>query len=236
MPNLTVNDILTDAYEEAYATSEYKASNTLWLKHLHLIAQEVWSKAIKRKKANSNWDIWFTDTVSLQDEYKNPSMSSTVVWAQHIENISVSYDSTVYAETSNKIYTPCRDAMDYEIANWNYYLENQPKESPIFFQRDGSIFIAPDPRTDEIWTNRIKLTWIRSIASGSWTTATTESEMKLPLSMVDTLKLWLVWKIHAYLQRDRAIVIDAKNEYISSMDDAINNMYAEQPFTNEYPI
>jgi len=29
MPNLTVNDILTDAYEEAYATPEYKASNTL---------------------------------------------------------------------------------------------------------------------------------------------------------------------------------------------------------------
>mgnify|MGYP000382013508 FL=1 len=29
MANLTVNDILTDAYEEAYATPEYKASNTL---------------------------------------------------------------------------------------------------------------------------------------------------------------------------------------------------------------
>lgn len=29
MPNLTVNDILTDAYAEAYATPEYRASNTL---------------------------------------------------------------------------------------------------------------------------------------------------------------------------------------------------------------
>lgn len=236
MANLTVNDILTDAYQEWFATPEYKTSNTLWLKHLHLIVQEVWSKAIKRKKANWNWDIWLADTVSLQDEYTQPSVSSTTVWVQHIENISISYWSDTYSETWLKEYIPCKSAMDYQIADWNNYLENQPKESPIFFQRDWSVFIAPDPRTDEVWTGRLQITWIRSIASGSWTTATTESEMKLPLSMIDTLKLGLVWKIHAYERRDRWIIIDAKNEYINSMDDAIDNMFTEQPFINEFPI
>ena len=73
MPNLT------DAYEEASATPEYKASNTLGLKHLHLIVQELWQKATKLKKNNCNWDIWLADTVSLQDEYTKPSVSSTTV-------------------------------------------------------------------------------------------------------------------------------------------------------------
>lgn len=80
MPNLIVNDILTDAYSETSATTEYKTGNTLGLKHLHLIAQEVWSKAIKRKKANKNWDIWTGDTVSLQDEYTmKTGVTSTTV-------------------------------------------------------------------------------------------------------------------------------------------------------------
>lgn len=236
MANITVNDILTDAYQEWFATPEYKASNTLWLKHLHLIVQEVWSKAIKRKMSNKNWDQFTFDTVSLQDEYSyKSSASSTTVWVQHIESVSIAYDSSTYSETGNKVYVPCRDAMDHEIANWDYYLEKQPKESPIFYERDWSIFIAPDPRTDEVWTARGLIKGIRNIASGSWTTATTEQEMKFPLSMIDTLKLGLVWKINAWHTRDRAVIIDAKNEYIASMDDAIANMYTEQPFINEFP-
>lgn len=236
MANLTVNDILTDAYQEWYASPDYKTSNTLWLKHIHLIVQEIWSKAIKYKKANNNWDIWLADTVSLQDEYSKPSVSSTSVWSQHIESVSVAYSSDTFGDTGLMKYIPCKSAMDYQIADWNNYLENQPKETPIFFERDGSIFIAPDPRSDEIWTNRVQIKGIRSIASGSWTTATTEQDMKLPLSMIDTIKLGLVWKIHAYERRDRWIIIDAKNEYINSMDDAIDNMFTEQPFINEFPI
>lgn len=235
MANLTVNDILTDAYLEAYATPEYKASNTLWLKHLHLIVQEVWAKAIKREKASKNWDIWYASTVSLQDEYTTPIVSSTTVWAQFIENIAITYDTTSYSATGLKKYIPCASAMDYQIADWNYYLENQSKDAPIYFERDGSYFIAPDPRTTEVGTNRLKVTGIRSIASWSWTTATTESEMKLPISLIDTLKLGLVWKIHASLARDRNIIKDAKSEYILSMDDAIANMYTEWSFINEFP-
>jgi hypothetical protein len=150
MPNLTVNDILTDAYEEAYATPEYKASNTLGLKHLHLVVQEVWQKATKLKKNNCNWDIWLADTVSLQDEYTTPSVSSTTVGSQHIQTLSVCYTDKTYPDTGNKIYIPCKSAMDHEIANWEYHLQNQDRENPIFFQRDKSVFIAPDPRSDEV--------------------------------------------------------------------------------------
>jgi len=40
--------------------------------------------------------------------------------------------------------------MDHEIADWNYYLENQDRNSPIFYERDRSVFIAPDPRSDQV--------------------------------------------------------------------------------------
>ena len=51
MANLTVNDILLDAYEEAYATDTYKTSNTLGLKHLHIITQRLWNRIVNRRKA-----------------------------------------------------------------------------------------------------------------------------------------------------------------------------------------
>ena len=59
--------------------------------------------------------------------------------------------------------------------------------------------------------------------------------MRLPLSLFDSLKLGLVWRIHAYLRRDRNVVIDAKNEYLASSDSAIANMFTEEPFINQFP-
>ena len=73
---ITVNDILEDAYQEAYATPEYKASNTLGLKHLSQIVQRFWNRVVNRRKARSNWDIWLADTVALQNEYTKPAVTS----------------------------------------------------------------------------------------------------------------------------------------------------------------
>jgi len=67
-----------------------------------------------------------------------------------IESVSVAYDNTLYPTTGLKKYTPCRQALDYEIRDWEYHLENQDRQNPIYFERDKSIFIAPDPRTEDI--------------------------------------------------------------------------------------
>lgn len=231
----TINDILTDAYSEAYATSEYKASNTLWLKHLSLIVQDIWSEAVNRRITASNWNIWKSDTVALQNEYTLASSVSTSVGTDYVESVSVAYNGDTYNNTWNLKYIPCRYATDREIANWEYYLENQSNLSPIYFERDGSVFIAPDPRSTEIWTGRVQIRGIRSIDSSNWTTSTSESDIKLPVSAWDTMKLGLVWKIHAYLRRDRAIIIDAKNEYLNSKEDFLGKLFSDSPFTNVYP-
>jgi hypothetical protein len=59
--------------------------------------------------------------------------------------------------------------------------------------------------------------------------------MKLPIFAHEVLKLGLVWRIHAYLRRDRNIIIDAKNEYEKEEANALNNMFVEEPFLNLYP-
>lgn len=59
--------------------------------------------------------------------------------------------------------------------------------------------------------------------------------MKLPLFTHDVLKLGLVWKIHSWHARDRATIIDAKNEYLAEENNALTNMFVEDPFLAQYP-
>ena len=234
MAALTVNSLYNRVVAQAYTPSIY--TSTLFLEDIHIITQDFWSAVIANQKTNSNWDIWLADTVSLQDEYSLPAVSSTTVGAEFIENISIAYTSDTYTDTGLIEYTPCRPATYAERGNWNYYLENQPITDPIYFERDGSVFIAPDPRSTEVGTNRIEIKGTRSIASGSWTTSTTETQTKLPLFVLEVLVIGCIWKAHAYLERDRAIINDAKNEYINEKRDAINKMDVEQPFLNQYPV
>lgn len=133
---ITVQNILDGSYRETSATTDYKSSNTLGLLHLHEIVQDIWSRAVKLKKANSNWDIWYTDTISLQDEHTKPRVSSDTVGAMEIQTLAVAYNSDTYSQTGLKKYIPCRPALDYEINDWENYLENQSFTEPIYFERD----------------------------------------------------------------------------------------------------
>ena len=83
----------------------------------------------------------------------------------------------------------------------------------MYFEADGSIFIAPDPRSTEVGTERLRLTGVRSIASGGWTTATTESETKLPLFLLDTLYYGVAWKANEFMRRDANTVQSKFNFY-----------------------
>lgn len=233
MANLTINDIYNEVVQQAYTPPEY--TSAVFLRHANIITQKFWNRVVNRRKARSNWDIWTADTVSLQDEYTKPSVSSTTVWAAHIESISVSYGSSTYTQTWTLQYTVCRPATSEEMADWNYYLENQSNLEPIYFERDSSVFIAPDPRSDEVGTNRLQIKGIRSIASGSWTTSTTESETKLPLFALDVITLWCIWKAHAWNRRDRNVINDAKAEFTAEEETALKNMFVEEPFEAQYP-
>jgi hypothetical protein len=235
MANLTLNSLYTRVIAES-AVSSTDYSTTLFLDDAHIIAQDIWSDVINVNKGNGNWDIWYTDTVSLQDEYNYPSVTSTTVWAEHIENISITYTSDTYTDTGNKVYYNCKQATPSQVANWEYYLEKQPTDSPIYFQRDKSIFIAPDPRSTEVWTNRIKITGIRSIDSGSWTTSTTEIQTKLPVFLLSVIVFWCIWKASVRDKRDRGLINDLKNEYLLEKRKAIAKLEDNTPNILEYPV
>jgi hypothetical protein len=62
-------------------------------------------------------------------------VTSDTVGAMEIQTIAVAYNSDIYS-TGLKKYTPCRSALDYEINDWESYLENQSFTEPIYFERD----------------------------------------------------------------------------------------------------
>ena len=207
--------------------SQTEHTESMFLANARIIAQDIQSELVYSQDDTRNWDMWYTDTVSLQDEYTKPAVSSDTVGADRIDSISVAYQSDTYTQTGLLKYVPCRKATVEEQRNWEYLLENQPKESPIYFQADKSVFIAPDPRSTEVGTNRLKITGARSIATGAWTASTTELEIKLPLQFIDVLTLGCVWKANAQARKDRSIVIDSKNEYIQEKRKAIKSLNLE---------
>ena len=235
MALLTLSDMYSrvawDDWMSYASTTEY--TTTKFLQDVHIIVQDIQSDLAYLREDTQNKEIWYADTVSLQNEYTKPSVTSDNVWAQRVDSVSVCYTYDTYSETWLKKYTPCRLATREEQENWEYHLENQPNDNPIYYHFDKSVFIAPDPRTADIGTNRLKITWVRSLASNTWTTSTTETDIKLPLYFWEVIALGCVWKANARARKDRNIVLDSKNEYAIEKARAIKKMNLEMPSSLE---
>jgi hypothetical protein len=106
-------------------------------------------------------------------------------------------------------------------------LEEQDRDNPIYYYSDDSVFVAPDPRSDEVGTDRLKITGVRSIASGSWTTSTTETDIKLPIFMFDVLFYGLMWKSSEHMRRDYADIMNKYNFYQSYKLQQVRKMNTE---------
>ena len=205
MANISLSSMKTRLVQANFLDSSY--SNDIFLEQAHVIAQDIWSDIIYALKGNKSWDIWLADTISLQDEYTRPTVTSTNVGADMIESVSIAYTSDIYEQTGRKVYIPCTQATTDQIKDWNRLLEEQDRDNPIYFYSDDSIFIAPDPRSTEVGTGRLKITGVRSIASGSWTISTTETDIKLPVFMFEALFYGLIWKSAEHMRRDDAVIM-----------------------------
>ncbi len=163
MPNLTLASLQTRITAREYPDATY--TSAFFLEDAHIITQDIWSDIIYERKGNTNWDIWHADTVSLQDEYTFPAKSSTEVGADYLESVSVAYQSDTYIDTGSLKFTPCKKATIEQKKDWERLSQELSKDTPIYFISDGSIFIAPDPRSTEVGTSRLKITGARSNAS-----------------------------------------------------------------------
>lgn len=71
------------------------------------------------------------------------------------------------------------------------------------------------------------MTGVRSVASGSWTTSTTETDIKLPIFMFDALFYYLMWKSAEHMTRDDGIVMGKYNFYLNELNRQVRKMNNE---------
>jgi hypothetical protein len=94
MANIVLSAIKTRLVNRNYLDSTY--TDQIFLDDCHFVAQDIWSDITYQRKGNKSWDIWLADTVSLQDEYTRPAVTSTDVGADMIESVSIAYTSDTY--------------------------------------------------------------------------------------------------------------------------------------------
>lgn len=198
---------------------------------------EIWNKIVSEWiSSNYNWDIWTTDSIALQTEYGLDIPTSSNPWQKTINNVYINYDWETYTETGNLKYIQCTEKDPKNLPySWEYYEENQDKAYPIYFQKDDAIFIAPVPRSDEAWVNRIKLEWIRKIAD--WDANTTETGMKFPVDFHNVFVFALMPYALASKWAEEWIVNNAEVKYEKRKLEVISQMTQriESPFFNPYP-
>jgi hypothetical protein len=58
------------------SVSQSEYTSTKFLEDAHIIAQDINSEIVYYRENTKNWEIWYADTVSLQSEYTNPTVTS----------------------------------------------------------------------------------------------------------------------------------------------------------------
>lgn len=171
----------------ARARRLYNVSVAQWsaddaLSDLNELKNNFFSALVNAVEEDWNWERWTTTTVALQGEYTLPSVGASTAGAKQIKQVSLTYDGETYRDTGEVIYVPAKLVNPNTLPNhWGYYAQNQPKESPLYFIADDSIFIAPIPLSGEAGAGYMELRGIKSIPD--YTTGTTEAEMVFPLDV-----------------------------------------------------
>lgn len=215
--------------------STWQYSQAQFLLDTNEAKDEFWSNIVARLDEDSNYEIWTVDNTSLVSEYVMPEVASDTAWLKMLKWVSINYTWNTFTTTWLQQYTKAREVNPQDLPKeWNYYVENQSQDDPIYYIADNSYFIAPSFRTANL-TNRIKLTWIRKIAD--YTISTTEAEMKIPVDF-QRLLIWAVIPSALMAKRvDNNQIQKAQNDYESKKAIALQNMAArkEWPVFMTYP-
>ncbi len=227
MANIVLSSIKTRLIRRNSLDSTY--TDDIFLEDAHYIAQDIWSAVQYAKRWSYSWDIWTWDTVSLQDEYTTKNwVTSITTGVDFVQSVSIETDNDTYVDTWDKTYKLCRVATAEEQNDWVRLLQEQNPDDPIYFYADWSIFVAPDIRTTEAGVGRLRITGVRSLASGAWTTATTETGIKLPIFMFDVLFYGLKWKSSEHMLREDGILNNQFVFYRNELNRAVKKMNIEQ--------
>lgn len=230
---MTPATIYAQVQKKAFVdTNQYLQAD--FLADINMAKDEFWSAIVSRLEEDYNWEKWTTDSVALQSEYTIPTVAYNTAWAKVLKWVSVNYNNENYTNTWAKIYLKARLVNPQSLEfDWDYYVENQSNEDPIYYVADNSFFIAPAPQTAV--TNWIKLTWIRKIPD--YTITTTESEMKIPVDFQQVLVYATIPQALMNKWEDENTIQTRLNRYEQKKKEAIQNMSmrVEWPVTMTYP-
>ena len=158
--------------------------DTRLLPYLNLIKADLFSYLITWAGESWNWDYWNTPTVIWQTEYVIPLAASDTEGNMKINSVNINYDWETYADNSLQ-YIRAKEVNPTGLPKpWNYYENNQSKETPIFYIADKSVFYCTN-LLKKLLLNGIRLRGIKTIVD--YTITTTEANVKIPLYLHDTL-------------------------------------------------
>ena len=184
---MNVNDIIELARDQSYCNIS-QVPNDIALKYLNIVKNDFFSYLLTYADDNYNWSYFKTNTVINQDEYNFPQVAFDSAWILKIKELYINYDWKTY-DNWLLMYNRAREVNPTSLNfDWNYYLNEQNPDSPIFYIADNSVFIAPAPTV--AITNWIQVKWIKNIPD--YTIDTTEAQMKLPIPYHYILVQWLL--------------------------------------------
>lgn len=210
-------------------------SETDFLDDINMVKNEIWNKIVASWVWNINYDIWTANTVANQSEYTLPLVSSTAIGSKRIKSISINYDGKTY-DNGTLQYIQATEVNPTTLAHpWDYYVNNQSFEKPIFYQSDKSIFIAPLPTSWKEWVNRLRVEWIRNIPD--YNINTTEVDMKIPYDYHFILLKGVLPYAYMWKRADIWVINNAINDYKVSLNEWLRTMedLVEWPHTMAYP-
>ena len=190
-------------------TNSTDYSDTRLLPFFNAVKDDLFSYLITWAAGKWNWDTWTATSVVNQTEYVIPEAASDTAWNLKINWVAINYDWATETDWTFKFIKATEVNPDTLPNNWNYYTNNQNKEDPIFYIADKSIFIAPHPITWQAWAARIELKGIKSIIN--YTISTTETNIKIPLYLHETLVQWVLSYIHRAEWRKDEASFEEKN-------------------------
>lgn len=181
----------------ALADSHTKAgqvSSTNLATYFNICRNELGNLIIKDVDEDFFFQIWTRDAIANQTngEYPYPEADSDSAGMLKCNTISVKTKPTdVYHKPAREVKL---SQLDHD---WSWYLVNQPKDDPIYFVADTSIFIAPQFDTNDLPTSpsgnaQIKLTGIAkltNLAAGA-----TEASIMIPTPerIAIGMKYWIL--------------------------------------------
>ena len=154
------------------------------VKYLNRVKDNFWSYLNSANREGYNYDIFTaTTTVVNQSEYQLPAVAWDTAWIKKVYSISINYDWETY-DTWVLKYLKAREVSPSSLAHdWNYYVNNQSADDPIYYIADNSYFVAPAPQSAV--TSWVQVKGTKKIAD--YTASTTEANIIIPVDHHEVL-------------------------------------------------